>query len=101
MDDRRPFGALFPKVNALPGSLHLEWVTCGAPGCHCTRGVCHGPYVYRRWYENGKQRKAYVRKADVHAVQDAIHTWHKSHPPAWTMRRRLTDIRRLMQEAKT
>jgi hypothetical protein len=54
-----------PKSDdALPkravGSLHLEFKRCGQPNCRCSRGLLHGPYVYKHWRENGRQKKEYV-----------------------------------------
>jgi hypothetical protein len=42
------------------GSLHLEFKRCGQPNCRCSRGLLHGPYVYKHWRENGRQKKEYV-----------------------------------------
>jgi len=42
------------------GSLHIEFKRCGRRGCRCRRGLLHGPYLYRHWREQGRQRKAYV-----------------------------------------
>ena len=42
------------------GSLQLEFKRCGRPNCRCARGMLHGPYVYRHWREQGRQRKKYV-----------------------------------------
>ncbi len=42
------------------GSLHLEFKGCGRPSCRCRRGLLHGPYLYHRWREGGRQRKAYI-----------------------------------------
>ena len=44
----------------LPGSLHLEWRRCGKSNCRCAKGIQHGPYIVRRWRENGRQRKQLV-----------------------------------------
>jgi Family of unknown function (DUF6788) len=58
---------LFPKV--LPrGSLHIQYHRCGYPKCRCKHGLLHGPYVYLRWRESGRQRKRYIpmsRMSDV------------------------------------
>jgi hypothetical protein len=51
-------GETLPKM--VVGSLHLEFKRCGRARCRCRRGFLHGPYVYRRWREDGRQRKAYV-----------------------------------------
>ena len=42
------------------GSLHLEFKRCGRPNCRCARGVLHGPYFYRHWREEGRQKKEYI-----------------------------------------
>jgi hypothetical protein len=60
-----------PK-STLAGSLHLEWKRCGKPACRCTRGQLHGPYIYRRWREGARQRKAYVPADDVLSTLLAI-----------------------------
>lgn len=50
---------LFPKV--LPrGSLHIQYHRCGYSKCRCKDGLLHGPYLYWRWRENGRQRKRYI-----------------------------------------
>jgi len=51
-------GERLPKTAV--GSLHLGFVKCGRPNCRCRNGLLHGPYLYRHWRENGRQRKAYV-----------------------------------------
>jgi hypothetical protein len=42
------------------GSLHLAFVKCGRPNCRCRHSLLHGPYLYRHWREDGRQRKEYV-----------------------------------------
>jgi hypothetical protein len=91
-------GGLFPKIAPLPGSLHREWRRCGKANCRCSRGHLHGPYWVRRWWEPGRQRKAYVPRRQVDQVAAAISAWHRLHPPAWTMRQALADLRRREQE---
>ena len=49
----------FPKTQS-PGSLHLEYKRCGKAACHCNDGFLHGPYIYRRWREHGRQRRQYI-----------------------------------------
>lgn len=60
----------------LAGVVVYQRVRCGKPGCRCHSGRAedlHGPYAYRVWRdETGRQRKAYVRAADLEAVQAAI-----------------------------
>lgn len=61
-------GDPFPKTDALsplPGSLHLEYRTCGRPNCRCQAGHLHGPYTVRRWREGGRQRKQYVPASNI------------------------------------
>ena len=91
-------GRLFPKIKPLPGSLHAEYKQCGKPRCRCTRGRVHGPYWYRRWRDDGRQRKAYIPRDRVAAVQAAIARWRQLHPPARTMRDTLAGLRRLLKE---
>ncbi len=55
----------FPKTDLLPGSVHVEFRTCGKRNCRCQSGTLHGPYYVRRWRENGRQRKAYVPAAEM------------------------------------
>ena len=91
-------GGLVPKTGSLPGSLHAEWKRCGKAGCRCARGQPHGPYWYRRWREDGRQRTAYVPPGQVVAVAAGIARWRELHPPAWTMRQALAGLRRLEKE---
>ena len=91
-------GGLFPKITPLPGSLHTEWRRCGKAPCCCTRGELHGPYWVRRWREAGRQRKAYVPRLRVAEVIAGIVAWRQLHPPAWTMRKVLANLRQLEQE---
>jgi hypothetical protein len=97
VDPGEKVGGLFPKTTPLPGSLHLEWRRCGKAHCRCTRGDLHGPYLVRRWWEAGKQRKQYVpphRRAEVAA---GIAAWQRLHPPAWTTRQLLAKLHQIEQ----
>jgi len=85
-------GGVFPKITPLPGSLHLEWRRCGKPTCRCTCGHLHGPYLVRRWWEAGMQRKIYVRRALVEEVAAGIDAWQRLHPPTWAMRQLLAEL---------
>ena len=92
-------GGLFPKTMPLPGSLHLEWRRCGKPTCRCANGEQrHGPYRVRRWWQDGRQRKAYVPRHRVAEVAAGIARWHELHPPIWAMRRALAALRRIESE---
>ncbi len=54
----------------LPAALCPQYVRCGKSGCKCANGELHGPYFYCFWREDGRLRKAYVRKSDVERVRD-------------------------------
>ena len=91
-------GGLLPKIAALPGVLLANYVRCGKPACRCARGELHGPYLYRRWREGGRQRRQYVRRGDVQEVQAALAEWRRLHPPAYRMRQELAELRRRLWE---
>jgi hypothetical protein len=61
-----------PKTDFLKGSLHLEMKRCGRPNCRCVRGYLHGPFFYRRFRQDGRQRKQYVRQENVAETLSAI-----------------------------
>lgn len=92
------FGGLCPKTAPLPGSLVLELRRCGKPSCRCTRGMLHGPYAYRVWYEAGRRQKRYVPLARVPDVAAAMARWRELHPRTWGTRQELAGLRRLEQE---
>ena len=91
-------GGSSPKTVPLPGSLHWERRRCGKPACRCARGDGHGPYAYRYWYEAGRRRKQYVPRGRVPEVAAGLARWRELHPPAWTMRQLLAELRRMEQE---
>ena len=87
------------KIAPLPGVLCAELVQCGKPSCRCsTGGRKHGPYLYRRWREDGRQRRAYVRPNDRQQVELAIAAWRRLHPPAWALRQELAHLRHLLRD---
>lgn len=67
-------GGLLP---AFPGSFQPH-----------TRGV---DYRYR---DGHRQRKRYIRKADLERARAELAAWRAAHPPAWTMRQTLAALRR-------
>jgi hypothetical protein len=70
-----------PKLS-LPGSIQIEWKRYGRPWCHCSKGKrLHGPYYYRRWRENGKQKRAYVKMKDLEKTILAVEL-HKVQRPS-------------------
>jgi hypothetical protein len=87
-----------PKIVPLPGVLLANGVRCGKPACRCARGELHGPYLYRRWREGGRQRRQYVRLDDAETVRAALAEWRRLHPPADGLRRELAELRRLLHE---
>ena len=88
-------GGLVPKTEALPGWLQAQRVRCGRPNCHCTTGPGHGPYWYRRWRDGGRQRRQYVKPADLERTKAAIAEYQRTHPRAWSIRRFITELNRL------
>jgi hypothetical protein len=64
------------RIEALPGSLHVQRVKCGKKKCRCARGELHEA-VYRFWRERGRLRKAYVRRRDLEAVKAGIEKWRE------------------------
>ena len=59
-------------IQTLPkkGSIHLQRVRCGKPGCRCARGERHAA-SYLFWREGGRLRKRYVPAAEAAAVRAA------------------------------
>ena len=91
-------GGLSPKTEALPGSLAFELRRCAKPNSRWARGQPHGPSAYRYVYAAGRRRKRYVPRARVAEVAAGIARWQELHPPAWTMRQLLAELRRMEQE---
>ena len=59
-------------IQTLPktGSIRLQRVCCGKPGCRCARGQRHvASYLF--WREGGRLHKRYVPVAEVAAVRAA------------------------------
>jgi hypothetical protein len=59
----------FPKAFGL--ALVEHGTRCGKAGCRCARGDLH-PTAYLRWRVEGRQRRRYVRRADLPAVRAAM-----------------------------
>ncbi len=91
-------GGSLPKPPARSWSLQPEWKRCGNRGCHCARGELHGPYWYRRWRENGRQRKQYVPRDRVREELAVIEARRREHPSAWQVRQMLAKLRQLEME---
>src|SRR5689334_6462419 len=77
-----------PKTAPLPGELYAERRRCNRPNCRCAAGgeALHGPYLYRRWSEDGRSRRQYVRPADAERVRAALEAWRILHPPTRSTR---------------
>ena len=86
------------KITPLPGVLRAELVRCGKPNCRCSRGDWHGPYLYRRWREGGRQRRRYVKPSDAERVREGLAAWRRLHPPARSAREVLAELRRLFRQ---
>lgn len=86
----------------LPGGLYTERKRCNRPTCRYAAGgaVLHGPYLSRRWRENGRYRRQYVKAADAERVRVGIAEWRRLHPPARSARELLTELRRLVRALK-
>ncbi len=89
---------LFPKKASPRGSIHEEWKRCGNPRCRCARGELHGPYWYRRWREDGKQRKQYVPRDCVSDELLVIEARHRDHPATWGTRQMLAELEQIEKE---
>jgi hypothetical protein len=73
-------------MRSLPGTIHAQRVRCGKENCRCARGSPHVAY-YRFWRERGRQRKAYVRKADLEAMRQACAERREIHTAAVEMKK--------------
>ena len=86
------------KIAPLPGVLRAELVRCGKPTCRCVTGERHGPYLYRRWRENGRQRRVYVSPNEAEHARAATERWRQLHPPTYRLRQELAALRRLLRD---
>jgi hypothetical protein len=93
----------FPKIVPLAGGLYAERKRCNRPKCRCAAGgdALHGPYLYRRWVENGRLRRQYVKPADAERIRIGLAEWRRLHPPARSTRELLTELRRLFRQIVT
>src|SRR5262249_1858729 len=60
-----------PLPKMLSGAVCAQMVRCGKPNCKCERGRLHGPFHYQFFWQNNKQRKVYIRQADVQQIREA------------------------------
>lgn len=67
------FAQDFAKMLYKTPALVRHGVRCGKPACRCRRGDLHGPYVFLYWRDTqGRQRRRYVKQADVPAVEEIV-----------------------------
>jgi hypothetical protein len=92
-----------PKIVPLPGGLYAERKRCNRSNCRCAAGgdALHGPYLYRRWVENGRRRRQYVKAVDADRIRAGLVAWRRLHPPARSARELLGELRRLFREVET
>lgn len=62
------FAETFPKVPALV----RHPVRCGSPSCRCADGALHESWRLVWRGQDGRQRRRYVRKADLEAVREIV-----------------------------
>ena len=88
------------KIVPLPGGLYAERKRCNRPTCRCAAGgdARHGPYLYRRWLDNGHRRSQYVKAADAERVRAGLAEWRRLHPPARSARDVLAELRGLIRD---
>ena len=89
-----------PKIQPLPGGLYVERKRCNRSNCRCSAGrdALHGPYLYRRWIENGRLRRQYVKQAGADRVRAGLAEWRRLHPPARSARDVIAEVRWLFRE---
>ena len=90
-----------PRNDPQRGSLHLEWKRCGKPACRCKLGALHGPYWYRHFREDGKQRKRYVPLRRVASELQIQAESRRQHPASWSVARVLRELHHLEKEARS
>src|SRR3954469_3224014 len=76
------------KIVPLPGGLYAERKRCRRLNCRCVAGgdARHGPYLYRRWLEDGHRRSQYIKAEEADQVQAGLAEWRRLHPPARSAR---------------
>ena len=92
---------VLPTTDPPRGSLHPEWKRCGKPTCRCRLGALHGPYWYRHFREDGRQRKRYVPLDRVESELERQAESRRQHAASWSVARVLRELRHLEQEARS
>jgi hypothetical protein len=82
----------------LAGGVRERWTTCGKPGCHCTRGIRHGPYYVRRWSENGQRHEEYIRRDQVDDVRAQCEARRQHEHQVVAARKEFRELTRMLKE---
>jgi hypothetical protein len=86
----------------MAGSLVEQYVSCGKPGCRCTRGQKHGPLYYLYWKEQGRSRSLYVPREKVSELRRQIQNYRRFQTQlAGRLRRQLRDWQRRLKEERS
>ena len=64
--------SLPPLEAVLHGALIIQRRRCGKPGCRCTRGELHGPYVFLTVRRRTGRRLLYIPEALAAAVRRRV-----------------------------
>ena len=60
----------------LQGSLSETTRTCGRPGCHCHRGVRHGPHTYLTFKTPaGRSSAVYIPASGIREARAGVAAW--------------------------
>jgi hypothetical protein len=85
----------------LAGSLVEQYVTCGKPGCRCSRGQKHGPLYYLYWKEKGRSRSLYVPREKVDELRQQVQNYRRFQKElAELLQRQLRDWQQRLQEER-
>lgn len=97
----RQFRARAQLLPMMAGSLVEQYVTCGKPGCRCTRGQKHGPLYYLYWKEQGRSRSLYVPREKVSELRRQIQNYRRFQTDlAGRLRRQRRDWQRRLKEER-
>ncbi|HEX2714470.1 MAG TPA: DUF6788 family protein, partial [Candidatus Acidoferrales bacterium] len=98
----RQLQALARLLPMMAGSLVEQYVTCGKPGCRCTRGQKHGPLYYLYWKEQGRSRSLYVPREKVSELRRQIQNYRRFQAELTkSLRCQLRDWQRRLQEERS
>lgn len=72
------------------GTLVKRYVICGKPGCKCSKGFKHGPFLYLYKMSNGKNVRSYINKKNTKLIK-ALQRYK-------IFQQNLADVRKLNKE---